>query len=79
VPAFAVPHQDNRILITRNGSTEQQFLGDQTSYSYQLAALAKTLQCGADFLINIDDSLANAELIDEVYRSAGSHHAVRTR
>ena len=40
VPAFAVPHLDNRILITRNGSTEEQFLGDRTSYSYQLAALA---------------------------------------
>jgi predicted dehydrogenase len=71
VPAFAVPHVDNRILITRNGSTEEQFLGDRTSYSYQLAALAQTLQSGADFLINIDDSVANAELIDEVYRTAG--------
>jgi hypothetical protein len=39
VPAFAVPHLDNRILITRDGSTEEQPLGDQTSYTYQLAAL----------------------------------------
>jgi predicted dehydrogenase len=71
VPAFAVPHMDNRILIIRNGSTEEHFLGDRTSYTYQLAALAETLQNGADFLIDVDDSVANAELIDEVYRRAG--------
>jgi hypothetical protein len=46
-------------------------IGDQTSYTYLLAALAQTLQSGGDFLIDIDDSVANAELIDEVYRRAG--------
>ena len=71
VPAFTVPHLDNRIVITRNGSTEEQTLGDQTSYNYQLAALAETLRSGAEFLIDVDDSVANAELIDEVYRRAG--------
>jgi predicted dehydrogenase len=71
VPAFAVPHLDNRIVITRDGSTGEQTLGDQTSYTYQLAALADTLQTGAEFLIDVDDSVANAELIDEVYRRAG--------
>jgi predicted dehydrogenase len=71
VPAFAVPHLDNRIVITRNGSTDEQTLGDQTSYTYQLAALADTLQTGAEFLIDADDSVANAELIDEVYLRAG--------
>ena len=39
--------------------------------TYQLAALADTLQTGAEFLIDVDDSVANAELIDEVYRKAG--------
>jgi predicted dehydrogenase len=71
VPSFAVPHLDNRIMITREGSTEEQTLRDQTSYTYQLAALAKTLQTGAEFVIDVDDSVANAELIDEVYRTAG--------
>jgi predicted dehydrogenase len=71
VPAFAVPHMDNRIVITRDGSTEEKTLGEQTSYTYQLAALADTLQTGAEFLIDVDDSVANAELIDEVYRKAG--------
>jgi predicted dehydrogenase len=71
VPAFAVPHMDNRIVITKGGDTEEQTLGDQTSYTYQLAALATTLQTGTEFLIDVDDSVANAELIDDVYRSAG--------
>ena len=71
VPAFAVPHMDNRIVITRHGSTEEETLGDQTSYTYQLAALENTLQSGAEFLIDVDDSVSNAELIDEVYRRAG--------
>jgi predicted dehydrogenase len=71
VPAFAVPHFDNRIVITRDGDTQEQTLGDQSSYTYQLAALADTLQTGAELLIDVDDSVANAELIDEVYRRAG--------
>ena len=71
VPAFAVPHMDNRIVITQDGSTDEQTLGDQTSYTYQLAALADTLKTGADFVIDVDESVANAELIDEVYRRAG--------
>jgi hypothetical protein len=71
VPAFAVPHRDNRIVITRDGRAERQTLGDQTSYTYQLVALAETLQTGAEFLIDVDDSVTNAELIDEVYRRAG--------
>ena len=44
-------------MITRDGSTEEQILGDQTSYTYQLAALAKTLETGADFVIDVDDWL----------------------
>jgi hypothetical protein len=59
------------MLITQDGSTDRQILGGQTSYTYQLAALAETLQTGAEFLIDVDDSVANAELIDDVYRTAG--------
>jgi predicted dehydrogenase len=71
VPSFAVPQMDNRIVIANNGNVEEQTLGGQMSYTYQLAALAETLQTGAEFLIDIDDSVANAELIDEVYQTAG--------
>ena len=29
--AFSIPHMDNRLLLTRNGRTSQEVLGDQTS------------------------------------------------
>lgn len=70
-PAFAVPHMDNRLLVTRNGRTSQEVLGDQTSYTYQLARLAGALRGGQPFPAGIDESVANAELIDECYRRAG--------
>ena len=70
-PAFAVPHTDNRLLVTRDGRTSEEVLGDQTSYTYQLARLADALQGGQPFPPGIDGSVANAELIDECYRRAG--------
>ncbi len=70
-PAFAVPHMDNRLLITTDGHTTEQTYGDKTSYTYQLAHLAATVQHGAPFAFTIDDSVATAELIDECYRRAG--------
>jgi len=45
-------------------------LGEQTSYTYQLAHLADALQRGQPFPGGIDGSVANAELIDECYRRA---------
>lgn len=70
-PAFAVPHMDNRLVVTRDGRTSEEVLGDQTSYTYQLACLAGALQGGQPFPADIDGSVANAELIDECYRRAG--------
>lgn len=58
-------------MITRDSRAVEQTLGDQTSYTYQLAALAETLQTGTEFVIDVDDSVANAELIEDVYRTAG--------
>ena len=69
-PAFAVPHTDNRLTVTRNGRTSEEVLGDHTSYTYQLARLADSLRGGPPFPIDIDGSVANAELIDECYRRA---------
>jgi predicted dehydrogenase len=70
-PAFGVPHLDNRLLVTRDGVTEEETLGDQTSYTYQLAALARTLRDGAPFPLDLDDAVANATLIDGCYAAAG--------
>jgi predicted dehydrogenase len=70
-PAFAVPHLDNRLIVTRSGRTSEEVLGDQTSYTYQLARLADALRSGQPFPADIDGSVVNAELIDECYRRAG--------
>ena len=70
-PAFAVPHMDNRLVVTRDGRASEEVLGDQTSYTYQLACLADALRGGPPFPAGIDGSVANAELIDECYRRAG--------
>ncbi len=69
--AFAVPHMDNRLVVTRDGRTHEEVLGDRTSYTYQLARLAEDLLGGPPFPVSIDGSVANAELIDECYRRAG--------
>ena len=63
--------------MTRNGITSQEILGDQTSYTNQLARFADALGAGAPFPSGIDGSVANAELIDECYRRAGLSPAVR--
>jgi len=70
-PAFAVPHADNRLVVTRDGRISEEVLGDQTSYTYQLARLAEALRGDEPFPADIDGSVANAELIDECYRRAG--------
>jgi predicted dehydrogenase len=70
-PAFAVPHTGNRLVLTRNGQTSEEVLGDQTSYTYQLDRLARALQSGAPVTGGIDEAVANAELIDQCYRRAG--------
>jgi predicted dehydrogenase len=72
-PAFALPHLDSRLLVTRDGRTTQEVLGDQASYTYQLARLADALGGGPPFPASqdVNGSVANAELIDECYLLAG--------
>ena len=70
-PAFAVPHLDNQLLLTRGAVSTNEALGDQTSYTYQLAALAAALAGEQRFPLDVDDAVANAELIDAAYGKAG--------
>ena len=70
-PAFAVPHTDSRLVVTRDGRTSEETPGGQTSYTYQLAWLAGALRGGQPLSADLDGSVANAELIDECYRRAG--------
>ena len=70
-PAFAVPHLDNRLLLTIDGQSTVETIGNTTSYTYQLRRLAEALDGGPAFGIDVDDAVANAELIDAVYQTAG--------
>ena len=56
--AFAVPHLENRLVVTRGGHTTEETLGDQTSYAYQLAALDATRWTGCDFATDLGDAVA---------------------
>jgi predicted dehydrogenase len=70
-PAFAIPHRDNRLHVRVGKRTTTEAAGDQTSYTYQLAALASTLREGAAFPVDLDDAVANAEFIDAAYALSG--------
>ena len=71
-PGFAVPHTDPRLVITdASGATREERPGTGTSYTHQLAALAETLHRGVVFPADVDDAVANADLVDSVYHGAG--------
>lgn len=70
-PAFAVPSLDPRLLITRHGKVVERQLGGESSYTYQLADVARSLTDGSPFLVDVDDAVANAELIDACYLASG--------
>ncbi len=71
-PAFGVPHLDPRLLITdAAGVTREEKPDACTSYTHQLAAIADSLCTGAPFLVDVDDAIANLELVDTVYREVG--------
>jgi predicted dehydrogenase len=69
--AFAVPHLDNRLELEIEGVRQTEVLGDATSYTYQLAALAETIRSGATYPFDIEESVANAELVDRCYELSG--------
>jgi hypothetical protein len=72
LPSFAVPHTDPRLVITNaSGAIREEHPGTGTSYTHQLAALAETLQAGATFQVDVDDAVANADLVDGVYHASG--------
>lgn len=68
---FALPHRDDRVLVRTPAGERTEHLGTRTSYVYQLEALGAHLRDGAAFGPDLDDAVANAELIDAAYRAAG--------
>ena len=68
---FVLPHMNDRITVTVDGRTRLERLGRRLSYAYQLEAFADLVRNGAPVPTDADDALAQAEMIDAVYRAAG--------
>ncbi len=62
--AFAVPGMDNRVVIENADGRREERLGDQTSYTYQLAAVAEALATAGPFDSDAEDAVATMRLID---------------
>jgi predicted dehydrogenase len=72
VPDFPRPHEDDRLLLRREGEAEVvEHLGTRSSYTFQLEALAAHLRQGAALPYDVADTVPQAKLIDAAYRAAG--------
>ncbi len=72
VPMFAVPHEDDALVLCRDGQPEVvEHLGTRTSYTYQLEAFASAVRYGTPVLTDADWSVGNAELVDAAYAASG--------
>ncbi|MEV5410301.1 Gfo/Idh/MocA family oxidoreductase [Thermopolyspora sp. NPDC052614] len=69
--SFALPHQDNRVIIRTPDGERVETPGDRTSYHYQLEAFAAHVRHGTPLPIDADDAVATMALIDDAYRAAG--------
>ncbi|WP_028938175.1 Gfo/Idh/MocA family protein [Pseudonocardia spinosispora] len=70
-PNFVAPHRDDRLIISTPAGERTEHLGARSSYTYQLDALRAHLRDGTPFPLDLDDAIANADLIDAVYTAAG--------
>lgn len=70
LPSFVLPGVDDRVIVKSRVSERTEYLGNVSSYTWQLAAFAEYVR-GGDVLTGIADALANAEAIDKIYTAAG--------
>ena len=72
---FVKPQEDDRINVRtqpdgRPGQRVEQ-AGTKTSYTYQLESFVAAIRSGTPMLTDLDDAVANMELIDACYRELG--------
>jgi predicted dehydrogenase len=75
---FVLPHRDDRVHVSVNGTEREERLGLRPSYAYQLEAFAAAIRDGEPIATSADDAAATAELIDDCYRAAGLAPRPRT-
>lgn len=78
VENFVRPDLDDRITVRSSSGERVEHLGRRPSYSFQLEAMAAHLRDGSPLRNDLNDAVANMELIDECYRAAGFTERPRT-
>ncbi|MGD9573695.1 MAG: Gfo/Idh/MocA family protein [Thermoleophilia bacterium] len=68
---YLLPHRDDRITVTTPDGARDEHVGTRSTYLYQLEAFRAHLRVGAPYPLDVDDAVANAELVDAVYTAAG--------
>ena len=68
---FAVPHEDDTVVLRRPASRSVEHLGTRTSYTYQLEAFAEALRTRGPVLTDADWAVGNMRLVDAAYAAAG--------
>ncbi len=72
VPRFALPHEDDRVILRRPDGTETvEHPGSRSSYTYQLEAFAAAVRHRAAVLTDAAFAVEVMELIDGAYRTVG--------
>lgn len=68
---FCSPEARDPITVSTADRVVTEYLGDHTSYVYQLQAFANLVRHGVPVATDADDAVAQAALIDACYRRAG--------
>ncbi len=72
---YVKPQEDDRINVRTqpDGRPDQRVerLGSKTSYTYQLESFVAAIRSGTPMLTDLDDAVANMELIDACYQALG--------
>jgi len=72
---FVLPQLDDRlnVRVSRDGriASRVEHLGIKTSYTFQLEAFTNAVRNGVPMLTDLDDAVANMEIIDACYQGLG--------
>lgn len=68
---FVHPQDDDRLIVTVDGTERIEALDRRSTYTYQLEAFVGAVRDGQPFPTTTADTVATMELIDACYQSAG--------
>ena len=70
---FVNPHHDDRLVVSTQGGTRTEHLGNRSSYTYQLEAFTTAVRTGvpAPAPVGADDAVRTMQLIDQCYEASG--------